>query len=185
MDAALSTADAVSRATVAWRVLAVACLSLAAGCGGGSDSGAVTGTAASGPSGGSVARPADNLLTAAVAVDGSTAAAALRFEVLERPLPGMPFTVRLQLQPTQTLTLLQADLLDSAGIRRLSPPNLLRLVGAAATGNPERTVSLQADAAGIYEVAVAVRTESTGGAGLSRFVLPVLVEPAPTAQPGR
>jgi hypothetical protein len=64
----------------------------------------------------------------------------------------------------------------------LVPPNLLRLVGAAASGLPERTVAMQADQVGIFEIKVSVRTESTGGAGLSQFVLPVLVEAAPQGQ---
>ena len=167
-------------AVQAGRALAAGCLLMLAACGG--DSASTDGAAAPGAATTVAAKPADNALVAAVVVEGSTAAAALRFEVLDRPVPGEPFNLRLQLQPTQTLTLLQADLVDGEGVRRLVPPNLIRLVGAAASGLPERTVAMQADQVGIFEIKVSVKTESTGGAGLSQFVLPVLVEAAPQGQ---
>jgi hypothetical protein len=160
---------------------ALACaLLLSVGCGSEGGGGGAVAPDASGSA--SAAKPVNNGLVAAVAVDGSTAAATLRFEVLDRPQSGLPFNLRLQLQPTQTLTLLQADLVDGEGVRRLVAPNLIRLVGAAATGLPERTVAMQADQAGIFEIRIVVKTESTGGAGLSQFVLPVLVEAAPQSQ---
>ena len=161
------------------RVALVAAVLLVAACskeGSGSSVEAPAATVGNSPQ-----QPVDNGLVAAVALEGSGAAATLRFEVLERPQPGSPFNLRLQLQPLQTLTLLQADLVDTEGVRRLSAPNLLRLVGAAAAGLPERTVAMQVDHAGIYEIKIAVKTESTAGAGVAQFVLPVLVEAAPPA----
>jgi hypothetical protein len=118
-------------------------------------------------------------------VQNGSAALSLRFELLDRPLPGGDFRVRLVWAVTAPTRTLQADYVPAEGLRAAAGNQVLRESNLAADAVVERVLTLHAGAAGMYLIQLNVRNDVAGGSGAtggnSLFALPVLVEPAPVS----
>lgn len=137
-----------------------------AGCGGGADQG---GAAPDAPSATS-ARPGEESV-AAVQVSAAPAPAQLRFVIASRPVVGVPFNLRLDLQAATPVPALQLTMASAAEFTVEPVSVMLTLPTAGARGSQEFAVTPRQ--AGLSSLSVRLRAGAEGQE--AEYAIPVMV----------
>jgi hypothetical protein len=148
------------------------------GCGSAEESATAKRNAAAAPS--TTVQSPDADLVAAVQAPGGTAPVSLRFELPQRPEPGVSFKLRLKVTANQALEKMQVAVEATPGIVLTDPSAGLALGKTAQGASGEVTLAASAQKEGVYELRATVVAEGEkGDQTQSVFSIPVMVVAPP------